>query len=215
MTDKTRKLNVFLCHSENDKLVVQELFARLVKEGFEPWMESESIYPGEDRELAIEKAMSSCDIILLCISKFTLSAEGTVQKRMRRAIDIQAEKLPGSIFLIPVRLEDCKIPDYMQLHKIQSADYFSLSGIDKLVESLLKRAEELHLLYDRIANYNPNLRSDDAKYLKTRSELSDEVNEIVTKLTVLNMIEEKRVVDARLLDERRKKLLDQAISIQR
>ena len=178
MTDKTRKLKVFLCHSENDKPVVEELCARLKKEGFDPWMESESIHPGQVKKFEIEKAMSTCDVVLLCISKFTLSVEGPVQERMRHAIDIQAEKLPGSIFLIPVRLEDCPIPDHMQLHKIQSADYFSPGGINKLVESLLIRAQELHLLYDRIANYNPNLKSDDAKYLKLQTEFSDEVNEI-------------------------------------
>ena len=53
-----RKLRVFLCHSSNDKPAVRELYQRFKAEGWiDPWLDEEKLYPGQDWDLEIEKAV--------------------------------------------------------------------------------------------------------------------------------------------------------------
>ena len=55
-----RKLRVFLCHSSDDKPAVRELYPRLKVEGWiDPWLDEEKLYPGQDWELEIEKAVEA------------------------------------------------------------------------------------------------------------------------------------------------------------
>ncbi|MBN1453241.1 MAG: toll/interleukin-1 receptor domain-containing protein [Anaerolineales bacterium] len=54
-----RKLRVFLCHSSNDKPAVCELYQRLKSEGWiDSWLDEEKLYPGQDWDLEIEKAVN-------------------------------------------------------------------------------------------------------------------------------------------------------------
>jgi hypothetical protein len=60
-----RKLRVFLCHSSHDKPVVRELYQRLKaapygddKGWIDPWLDEEKLYPGQDWDLGIEKAVT-------------------------------------------------------------------------------------------------------------------------------------------------------------
>lgn len=53
-----RPLRVFLCHSSNDKPAVRELYQKLRAEPWnQPWLDEEELYPGDDWDLAIEKAV--------------------------------------------------------------------------------------------------------------------------------------------------------------
>jgi len=61
-----RKLRVFLCHSSQDKPAVRELYQRLNAEGWidlrlasSPLGNEEKLYPGQDWDLEIEKAVEA------------------------------------------------------------------------------------------------------------------------------------------------------------
>ena len=54
-----RRLCVSLCHSSNDKPAVRELCKRLEAEGWiDPWLDEEKLYPSQDWDLEIEKAVN-------------------------------------------------------------------------------------------------------------------------------------------------------------
>ena len=55
-----RPLRVFLCHSSNDKPAVRELYQKLRAEPWiQPWLDEEELYPGQDWNMEIEKAVEN------------------------------------------------------------------------------------------------------------------------------------------------------------
>ncbi|MEW6404114.1 MAG: toll/interleukin-1 receptor domain-containing protein [Chloroflexota bacterium] len=141
MANTKGKLKVFLCHASENKPIVQELYDRLVRASYEPWLDTEVLLPGMDWDLEIKKGLRASDAVLVCLSKVSVAKEGYIQKELRLAQDIQDEKPQGTIFLIPVRLDNCKTP--YNLQDIQWADYTAPNGFDKLVGGLNIRAKQL------------------------------------------------------------------------
>jgi len=140
---ENRKLKVFLCHSKDDKPKVRDLYHRLVADGFDAWLDEEKLLPGQDWTTEIPKAVRTSDAVAICISKASVTKEGYVQKEIRIALDIADEKPDGTIFLIPVKLEDSGIPE--RLSKWQWVNLFDEKGYEKLKLSLVLRAQSLGL----------------------------------------------------------------------
>lgn len=132
-----RKLRVFLCHASQDKPVVRELYKLLSAESWiQPWLDEEELLPGQDWNLEIEKAVEDSDAVVVCVSNVSVAKEGYVQKELRQVLDIALNKLEGSIFVIPVRLNECDLP--RQLRDRQALDFFPEDRRDSAFKKLLK-----------------------------------------------------------------------------
>lgn len=141
----TRSLRVFLCHSSNDKPAVRELYQKLRAETWiQPWLDEEELYPGQDWNLEIEKAVEASDAILVCLTKGSITKEGYVQRELRTVLDFADYKPEGTLYIIPVRLEECEPP--RRLRAWQYADYFEGQrerAFQRLLISLKRRADAL------------------------------------------------------------------------
>jgi formylglycine-generating enzyme required for sulfatase activity len=142
-----RKLRVFLCHASQDKPIVRELYQRLLAEGWiDPWLDKEKLLPGQEWKLEIEKSLETTDVVLVCLSNNSITKEGYVQKEMKKVLDIADEKPEGTIFVIPLRLDDCQSPK--RFEKWQYEDYFPAEQRDyaykRLFESLKTRVITLN-----------------------------------------------------------------------
>jgi len=150
MTTTNRPLRVFLCHSSNDKPTVRELYQKLRAEAWiQPWLDEEEIYPGQDWNFEIEKAVESADVIIVCLSKGSTTKEGYVQREIRIALDYANYKPEGTLYVIPVRLEECEPP--RRLLTWQYADYFEGQrerAFQRLLVSLKRRADALELQFE-------------------------------------------------------------------
>ena len=144
MAEIKRPLKVFLCHASQDKPVVRELSRRLASEGWiDPWVDEKKLLPGHDWRTKIEEAVETSDIVIICLSTNSVSKEGFVQKELRYAREIAFEKPDETIFLIPMRLEDCTVPRGLRFY--QWGDYFGEEKEDEyyaLLESLKLRYEQ-------------------------------------------------------------------------
>mgnify|MGYP003973173941 FL=1 len=143
MEDGEIKMKIFICHSKEDKEQVRALYRKLKRYRFDPWLDEEKLIPGQDWDQEIRKAINESQAVIVCLSKVSLNKEGYVQKEIRLALDIADEKPPETIFLIPLRLEDCDIP--IRLRKWQWVDLFEKSGYKQLRMALDSRAEQLGL----------------------------------------------------------------------
>jgi hypothetical protein len=76
---------VFLCHSSADKTSVRELREKLLKSGFQPWLDETDLVPGDEWEPKIKQVVRHSDIVLVCLSKSSLTKTGFVQKEIRFA----------------------------------------------------------------------------------------------------------------------------------
>ncbi|HEV2988531.1 MAG TPA: TIR domain-containing protein [Candidatus Angelobacter sp.] len=134
-TEKASKtINIFLCHSTDDRTVVHDLYQRLLEDGFRPWLYEKDILPGQDWNYETTLAVRKSDIVLICLSQKSIIKRGYVQKEIKHALDIANEQPFGGIFLIPLRLEPCEIPD--QLSKWQWVNYYEEDGYEKLKRAL-------------------------------------------------------------------------------
>lgn len=139
---QSQVLSVFLCHSSQDKPAVRDLYQRLLKDGFAPWLDEEQLIPGQNWQQEISKAVRSSDVVIVCLSKSSITKEGYVQKEIRIALDAADEKPDGTIFVIPGRLEhDVEVPQ--RLAQLQWANLFLEAGYQKLLTALNRRAESL------------------------------------------------------------------------
>jgi formylglycine-generating enzyme required for sulfatase activity len=146
----TRPLRVFLCHSSNDKPAVRELYQKLRAEPWiQPRLDEEELYPGQDWNMEIEKAVEAADAIIVCLTKNSINKEGYVQRELRIVLDFADYKPEGTLYIIPVRLEECEPP--RRLRAWQYADYFEENrerALQKLLVSLKRRADSLDLIVE-------------------------------------------------------------------
>jgi hypothetical protein len=140
-TPSLQELRVFLCHSSKDKPKVREIYRRLVDDGFKPWLDEEEILAGQDWNLKIITALKSSDVVILFLSKDSVSKTGYLQKELKTAIDISMEQPEGNIFLIPARLEECDVP--FRLSNLHYVNLFDPNGYLNLTRSLQARQREI------------------------------------------------------------------------
>jgi len=138
-----RQLKVFLCHASGDKPAVRELYHRLRADGIDPWFDEESLLAGQDWQLEIPKAVRSSDAVIICLSRKAITKAGYVQKEIKYALDVAEEQPEGTIFLIPLRLEECDVPE--RLRRPHWVDFFQETGYWRLLRALGARAESLRL----------------------------------------------------------------------
>jgi hypothetical protein len=127
----------FLCHSSQDKLAVRKLYQQLIDDGFSAWFDEEDLLPGQEWETEIRNAVRTSKVVVVCLSRSSITKEGFVQKEIRYALDVAAEKPPGIIFLIPARLDECEVPE--RLKDWQWVDLFKNNGYERLLKALRKR----------------------------------------------------------------------------
>jgi hypothetical protein len=138
-----RTLRVFLCHSSDDKQFVRELYSRLRAENVDPWLDEKKLIPGQDWQTEIQKAVRTSDIILVCLSKGAINRKGFIHKEIKYALDVADEQPEGTIFLIPLRLDECDMPE--RLRRWHWVNYFDEDGYERLLLALRVRAGTLGL----------------------------------------------------------------------
>jgi hypothetical protein len=137
------RLTVFLCHSSTDKQHVRELYRRLTIDGFDVWLDEERILPGKVWEPEIIRALRSSHAVIICLSSNSVTKVGFVQKEIAIALDLLLQQPEDSIYLIPVKFEDCRTPD--RLSHLQFVRIDVELGYSRLVTALRQRARDLGL----------------------------------------------------------------------
>jgi len=134
--DTAHKPTVFLCYAGPDRLAVDDLYERLSKDGFAPWMDKRSLLPGQEWQLEIRRTIERSDYFIACVSK-RFQDKTYANKEIKHALDVLDMMPEGAIYLIPVRLEECPIQD--RLASRQWVDLFASDGYQRLVDALRSR----------------------------------------------------------------------------
>ena len=127
-------LRVFLCHASGDKPKVRTLYHQLCKDGINPWLDEENLLPGQDWQMEISKAVRNSDVVIVCLSKGSVAKTGYVQKEIKQVLDVADEQPEGTIFVVPLKLEECDVPE--RLKRWQWVNLFDDNGYQRLVRSL-------------------------------------------------------------------------------
>ncbi|NCT52977.1 MAG: SUMF1/EgtB/PvdO family nonheme iron enzyme, partial [Microcystis aeruginosa G13-03] len=139
---KKSEIQIFLAHASEDKPAVLALYDRLKQAGYKPWLDKKDLIPGQIWRDEIPKAIKASQIFLACLSAKSANKQGYIQRELRIALDTLGEMLPGTIFFIPMRLEECEIPDLrlaevsLNLRDIHRLDYWEEDGFEQLERAI-------------------------------------------------------------------------------
>ena len=128
------RLKIFISYAHEDIDKVRSISNILKENGFLPWIADENLLPGEKWRVAIQRAIRDSDIILVCLSNSSVSKKGYIQRELKIAFDVWDEKPDNAIFLIPILLEHCEVPD--MLRDLQWVDFTKKSGVKSLLMAL-------------------------------------------------------------------------------
>lgn len=147
MEDYASEAGIFLSYAREDHERVVELYERLADAGFSPWMDTENLLGGEDWQNVLQNMIKKAPSFLACLSSNSVGKRGVIQEETRLALDVWRQKLDSDIYLIPVRLEPCKVPD--QLGKFHRVDLFEDDGFERLVKALEEGARRIGTIQPR------------------------------------------------------------------
>ena len=138
--------HAFISYVHENAREIDLLQQALQSAGIRVWRDTDDLLPGEDWRARIHSAIVKDALVFLaCFSSKSLSREKSYQREeLRLAIDQIRLRKPEQSWLIPIRFDDCDIPDLdiglgRSLSSIQRADLFgdnSAKAITKLVTAV-------------------------------------------------------------------------------
>jgi hypothetical protein len=132
-----RSAQIFLAYVKEDQPLVERLYDALEAEGFSPWMDARKLLPGQNWPRAIERAIETSDFFVGCFSNNSVSKRGGFPSEIRYALDCARHMPLDEIFVIPVRLDACRVPRTIQ-RELQYIDLFPVweSGLRRLISMI-------------------------------------------------------------------------------
>lgn len=104
-------MKVFLSYAKEDKEFILECYEELKRKNFNPWMDEHDLLPGQAWDECIKANMKDTDVVLVFMSSDSVSKVGYVQRELKYFADKRKDYPEGSIYLIPIQLDKCKVPD--------------------------------------------------------------------------------------------------------
>lgn len=141
-TTMAMRARIFLAHAHEDKPQVRKLYADLKASGFDPWFDVEDLLPGQLWKQEIPKAIRDASAFIACLSSRSVEKSGYVQNEFRLALSALAERPPESIYLLPVRLDDCRVPDIaipdrgLSFGDLHWVDLWENGGMERIIRAL-------------------------------------------------------------------------------
>lgn len=103
--------HVFISYCHDNKPMVSKLRDDLISAGETVWWDDE-IPGGAEWKLEIRRALENAYAIVVCFTEDTDSRrQSGIFPELLDAIEFYRSYAPGSIFLIPVKLSNCEVPD--------------------------------------------------------------------------------------------------------
>lgn len=133
------KVKVFISYAREDEETAIRLYHDFKGAGLDPWLDKESLLPGQKWKAAISQAIKDSSFFLALLSSKSLTKRGYIQREWRMGFEVLDTIPRTEIFLIPVRLDDCK-PEDEALKDPHWADLFPSYevGLERILHVLLK-----------------------------------------------------------------------------
>jgi hypothetical protein len=145
--------HAFISYVREDTRQVDQLQQALQAAGVSVWRDTASLWPGEDWRVKVRRAITDDALVFIaCFSQKSLQRQKSYQnEELTLAIEQLRLRRPEEPWLIPVRFDNCQIPDLdigrgRTLRSLHFADLFSErsdEGTARLVSTILRMLERL------------------------------------------------------------------------
>lgn len=133
-------LKIFLSYASEDRDKVIPFFERLKSEGFLPWMDK-LILPGQNWEFEITRNFKAANVVIIFLSRNSVTKRGYVRREAHDAVEQLKYKLEDDIYIIPVLLEPCDVPDKFK-ERMQHIEIDEQDAWNKIIASLRLAAQQ-------------------------------------------------------------------------
>jgi hypothetical protein len=133
---------LFISYGREDFDFAEKLYRRLkTLIGVQVWFDEVHLLAGISWKPAIRKAIRESDFFLSVLSSSSVNRRGYVQKERNVALEILDEFPEDQPYLIPIRLDDCEVPERMR--EIQYVDMFRgwNRGLQKILSTIHSQPE--------------------------------------------------------------------------
>lgn len=131
---------IFISYAKEDFIYAERLYNYLEDNGFKPWIDKEGILPGQDWNFVIKKELREANYIILILSDISVQKRGYIQREFKTALDYVEEKLEDDIYLIPLKINNCVVPE--KLSRFQWLEYEPLENFELILRSLNLQREK-------------------------------------------------------------------------
>jgi TIR domain/WD domain, G-beta repeat len=132
--DSSREGHAFISYVREDSAAVGELQHLLEEAGIRVWRDTASLWVGEDWRVKIREAITRDALVFIaCFSSQSVARRKTyMNEELRLAVEQLRLRQPHDSWLIPVRLDDCPVPEFelgpgRTLESLHRADFFGAS----------------------------------------------------------------------------------------
>jgi hypothetical protein len=132
------KFTVFLSHSSRDKEIVRRIDRQLKSAGFGTWLDENDIPFGKSISTEIQNGIDHSDIILVFLSEYSVSSKWVENEWQAKFFESVTSEQIG---VIPVLLNDCKIPAFLRDKKY--VDFRRKGEFDDSLAALLSFLSKL------------------------------------------------------------------------
>lgn len=132
--------HAFISYVREDQDRVKEIVRSLNAADVPIWTDKTRLSPGEDWQLTIRKAIQRNALAFIAV--FSRNSAARERSYQHEELNLAAEQFrlhpPGRVWLIPVRLDDCELPDYVlgagrTLDSLQRVDLFGEDAKDEMI----------------------------------------------------------------------------------
>lgn len=127
---------VFISYASEDKRQALEIYHFLQYAGYNPWIDIKYIYPGEDFNIKITNAIQQSKLFIACLSTNSVDKVGVVQAELKYALTILDQHPEDQAYIIPIRLNECKIP--IRIKQLSYVNWFEEDSHGKLLQTVNK-----------------------------------------------------------------------------
>lgn len=138
----------FICYAHEDSENVDKLQRRLEEAGIPVWRDRDELWPGENWDAKIRRAITdNAFVFIACFSRASLARVKSYQnEELTQAAEQARLRSPDDIWIIPVRFDECDIPDliigagrtFRGIHRADIFGHHEHKDIERLVESILR-----------------------------------------------------------------------------
>jgi hypothetical protein len=114
---------IFIAYATEDRAMAERLFEEMTRQGFDAWLDRRKLLPGQNWPRRIEDAIANSDFFIACFSTRSVRKRGGFQAEIRYALDCAGRVPLDDVFLIPTRLDECRVPARIQ-RETQYVDLF-------------------------------------------------------------------------------------------
>lgn len=130
------KYDLFLSYSSQDNIIASFLFRELERQGISVWLDEKQIEVGEFILPSIQKGLTDARRFCILLSENSLQSSW-VKRELAIADTLSISR--GDDFVIPIRIDDCQIPEVIAMRSY--IDFKKFKNIENALEKLINKVK--------------------------------------------------------------------------